>query len=199
MSRLACAVAITLVAELLPSCFAGDAEFKPMPRLTWNNSVSAPIGLYRLTQVAHPALGDLVAVTPPPALTDMLAKRRYLPIGVSLLKHVAALPGARVCRRHEQITINGKPAVVARKTDSRGRDLPVWQGCRTLAANEIFLLNCAPDSLDGRYFGPLPVNGLIGRATPILTRARADAPLHWHGLDAASSSHAPSKGQSLCA
>ncbi len=41
-----------------------------------------------------------------------------------------------------------------------------------------------PDSLDGRYFGPLAVSTVLGRATPILTRDAPNAPLQWRGLAA---------------
>ncbi|PZQ20169.1 MAG: conjugal transfer protein, partial [Sphingopyxis macrogoltabida] len=36
-----------------------------------------------------------------------------------------------------------------------------------------------PDSLDGRYFGPLRASAVLGRAIPILTRQTPDAPLTW--------------------
>ncbi|HTV66965.1 MAG TPA: S26 family signal peptidase, partial [Rhizobiaceae bacterium] len=55
--------------------------------------------------------------------------------------------------------------------DRVGRALPDWQGCRTLDASEIFVMNtAAADSLDGRYFGPLPLTTIVGRADPIWTR-----------------------------
>lgn len=41
--------------------------------------------------------------------------------------------------------------------DRIGRALPVWQGCRVIADSQLFLMNIdVPDSLDGRYFGPIP-------------------------------------------
>lgn len=52
--------------------------------------------------------------------------------------------------------------------DRLGRDLPDWQGCRLLQDGEIFLMNReVRDSLDGRYFGPLPADAIIGMARPI--------------------------------
>ena len=64
-----------------------------------------------------------------------------------------------------------------RERDGRGRPLPVWQDCRTLGADELLLLNPDhPDSLDGRYFGPLPTSTVIGRATPLHLRAPAAPP-----------------------
>ena len=103
--------------------------------------------------------------------------------GVPLLKHVAAGPGQRICRTGLAISIDGRPVVRARSHDSHGRPLPVWQGCRKLAQDQVQLLNPAvPDSLDGRYFSALPASVLLGRAAPILTRDAPNAPLIWRGI-----------------
>lgn len=152
----------------------------PMPKLLlWNASQSAPVGLYAINPLPDPAVGDMVAVAPPPALARLMAERHYLPVGVPLLKHIAARPGALICRRDRAVTINGRRAGIARTSDSHGRPLPVWRGCHVLRDDELFLLNDATDSFDGRYFGPIPATGLRGRATPILTRNTPDAPLRW--------------------
>lgn len=64
--------------------------------------------------------------------------------------------------------------------DRRGRPLPVWQGCRSVAAGELFLMNWqVGDSLDGRYFGPLPASAVIGRATPLYTDEDGDGRFVW--------------------
>lgn len=160
---------VTLVAAVLP-----------VPKLLlWNASASAPTGLYRVHPLGAPVVGDMVAVTPSPALARVMAERHYLPVGVPLLKHVAARPGALICRRDAAVTIDGRIVATAKRADSHGRPLPVWRGCRLLKPDQLFLLNEAPDSFDGRYFGPIPVSGLIGRATPLLTRDTPDAPLRW--------------------
>ena len=143
------------------------ALFHPTPRLIWNASASTPIGLYTVEPGVTSKNGDLVAVRPPQPLASFLAVRHYLPLNVLLLKHVAALPGQIVCRRGLAITINGRVIASALSRDRAGRPLPVWKGCRTLAPGEIFLLNpTVPDSLDGRYFGPLPMASIVGRAAP---------------------------------
>jgi type IV secretory pathway protease TraF len=49
--------------------------------------------------------------------------------------------------------------------------LPVWQGCRVVGADELFLMNWqSGDSLDGRYFGLVPRSSVIGKALPVWTR-----------------------------
>jgi len=179
---------VTRVGYVKATCFAvlavAAAALVPTSlKLVWNVSASAPIGLYRIEPLHDPplgALGALVAVTPPPALARWLAERGYLGERVPLLKHVAARPGQIVCRIDAVVSVDGRPVVVARQRDGRGRPLPVWQGCRTLRAGELLMLNPDhADSMDGRYFGPLPASSVLGRAIPILTRDTPDAPLMW--------------------
>ncbi len=100
----------------------------------------------------------------------MLADGGYLPRGVPLIKHVAALPGSTVCRNGLTVSIDGVFRAEARARDHAGRNLPTWSGCRSVASGEVFLLNATePASLDGRYFGPLPSNGIVGEAVPVWT------------------------------
>ncbi|MGL3821310.1 S26 family signal peptidase [Sphingopyxis sp. R3-92] len=182
MTRRSYLLATTLTAMLFAASSAAIVLLDPRPWLIWNASASAPIGLYRIEDDRHPKVGELVAVLPPDHLAAWLARRDYLPRGLPLLKHVAALPGQQVCRFGDELHVDGRFAVRARSHDSAARPLPVWQGCRTLAQGEVVLLNpAAPDSMDSRYFGPLPTSTLIGRAQPILTRATPQAPLLWGG------------------
>ena len=143
------------------------------PDLIWNASASVPIGLYRVRSTRSLGLGDLVLVRPPPALAAFLDRGGYLPSGVPLLKHVAALAGQGVCREGDRIIIDGTHVTDALGRDRRGRPLPAWQGCYALRDNQVFLLNeDRPDSLDGRYFGPLNLSTIIGRAPPVWTEPR---------------------------
>lgn len=140
----------------------------PAPRLIWNETASVPVGLYRLHMNPAPHVGDLVAVRLPEREAMLLATRGYLPLGVPLLKPVAAISGQSVCRTGQRVTIDGQFAGDAQSLDHRGRPLPVWQGCQRLAADQVFVMNPAvPRSLDGRYFGPLSLSTIIGRATPV--------------------------------
>lgn len=142
------------------------------PVLIWNASASVAIGLYQMQPEDHLAVMDLVVVTPPEPVARFLAERKYLPRGVPLLKRVLALPGQTVCRIRLSVTVDGVVMATARERDHRGRPLPVWQGCRTIAEGEVFLMNWqSADSLDGRYFGPLPTASILGRAIPIWTFA----------------------------
>lgn len=140
------------------------------PRYIWNASASAPIGLYRIAPADGIEVTDLVVVLPPEPLATFLDERGYLPRGAPLLKRVLALSGTKVCREDAEITAYDTTYGTARERDSRGRRLPVWQGCGTVAADEAFLMNWkTADSLDGRYFGPLPLSSIVGRAVPVWT------------------------------
>lgn len=143
------------------------------PLFIWNASASVPTGLYSVEPTNRIGVADIAVVMPPEALASFLAERGYLPNGVPLLKHVLALGGATVCRQGNAILVRGVTFGHALERDSRGRALSVWQGCRIIADDEVFLMNWdAADSFDGRYFGPLPLTSIIGRAVPLWTTDR---------------------------
>ena len=147
------------------------SAFTPSPKLIWNASASAPIGFYAVLP-SHPLKdGDFVVAMPPDALAAVFAARHYLPKGVPLLKHIAALPGQIVCRRGAVITIDGIAIASALTRDPRRSAIAhLARLPRDFSRTKIFLLNRdVRDSLDGRYFGPLPMASLIGRAKPLWT------------------------------
>lgn len=137
------------------------------PKLLWNVSASAPIGLYFLHAPQALHKNDLVAVRPPARHAQFLEEHQFLAKGALLLKHVAALPGARICRQGKHILIDGHDVASAQQNDHLGRMLPVWNGCKTLSSDEIFLLNPKHDSLDSRYFGPFQKQSIVGKASAL--------------------------------
>ena len=159
---------ISIAAALLAT-----VAWKMPPRLIWNVSASVPVGLYLVRPALDFQPGQLVAAMPPPELASFMANRRYLGVGVPMLKHVAALPGQMVCRSKRRVRIDGAFVANVRRIDSRFRALPVWSGCHRVARNEVFLLNAnVTDSFDGRYFGVLPRSTVIGRVVPVWTWKR---------------------------
>ena len=147
-----------------------SAVLRPIPRLVWNASASAPIGLYGVVPHAAITRGDLVLAVLPPAARTLAAERNYLPMGVPVAKHVAALAGDTVCSRGDIITIDGRTVAKRLSTDTHGRALPAWTGCQTLRRDQMFLLNTPPDSFDGRYFGPVERRAILGKLVAIWTR-----------------------------
>lgn len=139
--------------------------------LVWNASASAPIGFYRVTHDHLALRGELVLTSPEPALAAFAAARGFLPRGVPLVKRIAAVAGDRVCTRGNAIFIDGRFVTARLASDGKGRPLPAWTGCRTLHANEVFLLMVeVRDSFDGRYFGPTSASGVVGILYPLWTR-----------------------------
>lgn len=149
---------------------AAPLVMEPAPRLVWNASASAPIGLWRITTGAAVAVGDSVLVEPPPAARRLAAQRHYLPANVPMIKTVAAVSGDEVCGLDAHVIINDRLVAVRRLADRRGRRLPWWRGCQRLSGGQVMLLNSAPDSFDGRYFGPVERGAIIGKATPLWLR-----------------------------
>lgn len=142
----------------------------PLPRLVWNASASAPVGLYAVAPGTAISRGDMVIAWAPAGPRRLAAERHYLPINVPLVKRVAAIPGDRICATGSQISVADRLVAVRRQRDAAGRVMPWWHGCVTLRDGAMLLLNDAPASFDGRYFGPTRPHDVIGRATLLWVR-----------------------------
>ena len=139
------------------------------PHLIFNTTASAPLGFY-LVEAGAPVVGDMVVARPPRQLALWMAARRYLPSNVPLIKRVAAVGGQTVCGLEGRVQIDGNTVATVLPRDRDGRRLTPFAGCVRLADGDVFLLNTeSPYSLDGRYFGPLASDAVVGRATAIWT------------------------------
>lgn len=147
-----------------------DFAVRPAPRIIWNASASAPIGFWRIHPGARGRTGDMVLAWTPESVRQLAASRRYLPANVPLLKRIAARDGDEVCALGYEIFVNGRWIAGRRTADRRGRPLPWWSGCEHLRDGRVFLLMDAPDSFDGRYFGPINETAIIGKAVPLWLR-----------------------------
>jgi len=136
----------------------------PAPRLVWNASASAPIGLYAVTPGASAEPGDMVVARVPEPFRRLAAERRYLPMNVPLVKRVAAYAGDEVCALGQEIFVNGRWTAERRLADGQGRSMPMWSGCIRLHGRQLFLLMDNPASFDGRYFGATEGRDIIGKA-----------------------------------
>jgi type IV secretory pathway protease TraF len=105
-----------------------------------------------------------VAVRLPAAAAELAASRGYLPMGVPLIKRVAAMRGQFVCVAAGAVYVDGVSMATLRAHDRVGRVLHAWRGCRTLGSGELFLLGDHDASFDSRYLGPLGTSYVIGRA-----------------------------------
>ena len=150
-----------VLATALPVCTSWPV------RLIYNPTDSAPRGWYRVTPVDRVVVDDYVIARLPEDVALLATSRGYLPATVPLLKRVAAASGAVVCSHSGVISIDGRSAARAMRSDRAGRALPSWSGCRVLAQDEVFLLSTHPSSFDSRYFGPLHVRSINGTALPL--------------------------------
>ncbi|WP_083347512.1 conjugative transfer signal peptidase TraF [Rhizobium sp. LCM 4573] len=143
-----------------------------------NLTHSAPSGLWRVVPVELAAIqrGELVEVCPPPArIVSLMSERGYLSSGdcspggvTTLLKPVAAVAGDRVTiRRGNPAEVNGEP--LPNTTAEQG--IPAWpDGTYPVQPGQVWLFSTySPGSFDSRYFGPVPLVNVRGRASPVLT------------------------------
>ena len=162
---------IALAGVLSVGALALPPALHPMPRLIWNASASAPIGLYWANPSGAIRRGDLVLATPPDAAQRLAAERGYLPVGVPLVKRVAAITGDLVCVDGGEVRLAGHRVARTLAADREDRLLRSWDECRSLRDGEVFLLMAeVPASFDSRYFGPIEASQIIGRLVPLWTR-----------------------------
>lgn len=141
-----------------------------------NLTPSEPLGFWRIIPMERPvAHGDLVFVCPPStALFDQALGRGYLRRGLCpggyapLIKTVAALPGQRV-EIGADVIIDGVllQHSTVRDRDGAGRPLQPSTG-GIVPSGFVFLHSSFASSYDSRYFGPVPVQGILGLARPLL-------------------------------
>ncbi len=133
--------------------------------LTLNLSPSVPLGFYVLRPRGIPRQGDVVALSVPPAVRDLVARRGYLPPGYTLLKHVVAVSGDAVCFCDHRFTAHGQLIGTIAPTDTEGRPLVPSTFCGPLPSGMAVIATDADRSFDSRYFGPVAVSTLtVARA-----------------------------------
>jgi len=144
-----------------------------------NVTPSEPMGLWRIRPLDGAIhIGDLVFICPPATPVMREARRRgYLRRGLCeggvapLIKTVAAVPG-QVIEVNGSVRIDGQPlphSEVALK-DGQGRATVPSSG-GVVPAYAIYLHSEFPGSFDSRYFGPLPIDNVLGLAQEVWTYA----------------------------
>ena len=148
--------------------------------LRLNLTPSHPLGLWRILPLDRPAaVGDLVFVCPPRNdVFEQAAERGYLRRGLCpgwvgpLIKMVAARERQRV-EVGRSVVIDGRSLAHSdvRLIDGEGRALTSWSG-GLVPPGHLYLHSSFVGSYDSRYFGPVPAEGVLGRAMPVLTFGR---------------------------
>jgi len=143
---------------------------------------SCPIGIYH---VVHQPLarGELVEACLPEAIASYGMARGYLASGECpdraepVIKVIGALAGDRVDLSPEEIRVNGTalPQSSTRMRDSRGRAVRTLpRGSYETTADDVWLFGLHDArSWDSRYFGPVPVNAVLGAVEPVFTLGRS--------------------------
>lgn len=142
-----------------------------------NLTPSEPLGLWRIEPLHRPVeTGEMVFVCPPMTATFKQAgERGYLRRGLCvsgfapLIKTVVAISGQHV-EITDHVIIDGRAlsASTVRQRDGNGRKLTFDPG-GVVPPGHLFLHSSFESSYDSRYFGPIPVGGVLGLARPILT------------------------------
>ena len=135
----------------------------PRPLLIRNASKSVPIGWY-IVEHRQPKLHEIAVVKLEDWPEIYASSRGYLPVNVWLLKPVAALSPAVVCRFGKYVFIDGKLVARSKLFDRQRRILPRWKGCTSLKSDEVFLIARPSNSFDSRYFGSVKLTQVIGVA-----------------------------------
>ena len=142
-----------------------------------NLTLSEPLGLWRIIPLHRPAaVGDLLFICPPETAAMREARARgYLRSGscrggvAPLIKTVIAVAG-----QHAEIGVSvsvdgwGVSSSSLALRDGKGRPLtPFPSGI--VPPGYVFLHSAFPGSYDSRYFGPVPISGILGLAQEVFT------------------------------
>jgi len=149
-----------------------------------NTTASAPSGLWRIAPVGTGQIerGDLVSICPPPlGIVVAMRERGYLHPGdcpttdtTPLLKPVVAVEGDTVTvTPGAPLAVNG----VAVPDSAPEAGMPAWTpGTYRVQPGEVWVISSySSGSFDSRYFGPVAVKNLRGRAAPVLVRGDVDS------------------------
>jgi len=133
--------------------------------------VRLPLSEHYVARFAGPNRGDVVVLDAPDT-------------GITLLKRVVGLPGDRVEIRGAQVIVNGQPVPLEEHGDLAYETLGGHQhtlnlddgggpdfGPRTLPSDSYLVLgDHRGDSRDGRFFGLVRRDGILGRVEGVLVR-----------------------------
>lgn len=141
-----------------------------------NLTPSYPLGLWRIEPLARVvAVGDRIFICPPQLPAFVTARERgYLGRGLCpgwfspLIKTVVAVAGQHVVI-DRSISVDGIRLAHSsvRPADGEGRALTPDAG-GIVPVGKLFLFSEFAGSYDSRYFGPIPDDGLLGLAHPLL-------------------------------
>lgn len=178
MLKRLCGIGLVILTGLILTTFALNLAKANHFHLATTPSV--PMGIWRSIPLQGALRrGQVVLVCPPDTSFFRFArKREYIPLGDCpggfhpFLKPIGALPGDTVVVSDAGLLVNGKLIQNSKQksTDRKGRHMPKFpSGTYTVEPGMFwFISNYHPDSFDSRYFGPLNISQIQGRAKPVL-------------------------------
>ena len=141
-----------------------------------NLTPSYPLGVWRIEALTgEVAAGNRIFICPPPSPEFVAARKRgYLSHGLCpggfapLIKTVVAVAGQSVVIA-SGIAVDGRilPHSYIQRVDGTGRRLTPATG-GVVPDGQVFVFSQFRGSYDSRYFGPIPVAGVLGLARPLL-------------------------------
>ena len=162
--------------------------------ITWIRSPSLPIGLYWHTRATvPPRRGDEACFRYRPP--QWAIERQYLPENSLLCKRVLGLPGDRLVRNGDSLTVCHLAACedVGRivSFDSRGRPVTPAVLPAIIPEGTVYLgVPEHPRSFDSRYLGLVQIAQLLRTIHPVWVQTRdAERPKRIDGLAAAAGGH----------
>lgn len=150
------------------------SQLYPSPQKLFylNLSASFPRGIYRIQKFQSSDIkpGAVVIFDPPPVVRPLIYGRGWLPSGWPLIKYVGAVAGNTYTVEGGSFFINGRYVGQVFNRDTEGKPLPVLKGTETVKPGEFLPVStCIKNSFDGRYFGPVAMTAIRGKADPVWT------------------------------
>jgi conjugative transfer signal peptidase TraF len=133
--------------------------------LTYQVTTSMPKGFYLVTPSKHFHRGDIVLFRPPKKFMAFMLQKKWLPKSGLMLKYVIGVPGDYICQNKKWIYINHRQVAPIFYEYAPGKKLPNSHFCGKLAQHQYLLMSTRlKRSFDGRYFGPVSDDKIIGIA-----------------------------------
>lgn len=133
--------------------------------ITYTKSSSMPQGWYLVVPAKNLQRNDIVVFLPPKNTRDFLSQQHWGPKNNLLLKYVMGLPGNLACKYNHYLWINQQKIAPLLVFYAPHKKLPQNNFCRQLTNDEYLLLSTKiTRSFDGRYFGPVKRENIMGKA-----------------------------------
>lgn len=129
---------------------------------------SMPEGFYWRMPPKHLHRNDIVIFYPPSSILLFMHQHHLVPKDGWVMKYILGVPGDFVCKKQGYVWINQYKIARVQQYYQPGRKLPNTPFCRRLGTQEYLLMSTkVVHSFDGRYFGPVKKQHIIGEMIPL--------------------------------